>query len=241
MCPAWLTTTSQTLDTRLHLQAQLLYHTYLISTIHCFGVHRRFGASQALLWPTLRQVPRHLVFHLPFSDEMPTSSHQCRTHIACSRDATDAHFQTAPVETAATSILSSGLFRSVVTTIFVYFTLCFAYTLFVLAFGSHSGHWRRTIQELACEPAATAREQHFGDIPRFVFPTRASLLRHFDTLLYSHCLFCPLPYIDEATTPLSIRICILIYPWLALGEQSEGGLISMVGYLSIFASSSLGN
>jgi hypothetical protein len=60
------------------------------------------------------------------------------------------------------------------------------------------------------------------------------------TLLYSHCLLCPLPYIDEATTPLSIRICILIYPWLALGEQSEGGLISMVGYLSIFACSLLG-
>lgn len=56
--------------------------------------------------------------------------------------------------------------------------------------------------------------------------------------MYSHCLLCPLSYIDEATTPLSIRICILSYPWLALGEQSEGGLISMVGYLSIFASSS---
>lgn len=124
-------------------------------------------------------------------------------------------------------------------TVFVCFILHLAYTLFVLAFGLHSGHWRGTIQELACEPAATAPAQHFGNIPRLVFPSRASLLRHFDTLLYSHCPICPLSYIDEATTPLSIQICILIYPWLALGEQSEGCLISVVGFLSIFASSAL--
>lgn len=60
----------------------------------------------------------------------------------------------------------------------------------------------------------------------------------FRHLLYSHCLFCSLPYINEATTPFSIRICILIYPWLVLGEQSEGSLISFL-WLAICRSSLL--
>jgi hypothetical protein len=101
MYPTWLTTTCTTfksIDTRLHRLDQLLYHTYLISTIHrlvFIGVSDPAGSVVA--HPTA--VAAASCFHLPFSDEMPISSHQRRTHIACSRDVTDAHSQFAPVET----------------------------------------------------------------------------------------------------------------------------------------------
>lgn len=102
MNPTWLTTTSttsKTIDTRLHRRDQLLYHTYLISTIRCLvfiGVSDPAGSVVA--HPTAVAVASCL--RLPFSDEMPTSSHQRRTHIACLRDVTDAHSHIAPVETS---------------------------------------------------------------------------------------------------------------------------------------------